>query len=59
MKLKEFREKYSGAPLPLDEFAGLATEVEDDPFLKVTAIEYLHCKEDFLEALNDVEVEIG
>ncbi len=57
--LKEFREKYDGAPYSIDEVASIARHVKDCKTLKMAAKKYLEAEEEFLEKLKELDFEIG
>ena len=59
MKLEEFKENYNYAPIDINEFAELASNVSDDKELAKAASKFLQAHDVFLRELSRVEVEIG
>lgn len=60
MTLDDFKERYSGAPYPLEEFAEIAREIEgEDNGLRWYAREFLDKKRLFEFELKQHGVEVG
>lgn len=59
MKLREYRKKFSGAPMSLEEFAECAVLIADDFYLPYKAQAYLEAGVEFAMALAGAEVEVG
>lgn len=59
MKLKEFVERFNGLPETERDFAYGAVDVEDEPDLRNAAEEFINAYDAFLNALDEVGVEIG
>lgn len=59
MTVKEFLEKYDGAPYMLYEVAELVSEITDDTNFADSAKAFLEVKENFEIILDDIGFEFG
>jgi hypothetical protein len=59
MNLKKFKTEWHNAPMSIFDFAEAAAEVEDSIPLRKAAEDLLSAQEAFVDALDDISVEIG